>query len=202
MTTIIVLYYSRDGSTRRMANQISRGVTSVTGCEAMVRTVAEIPLTRKTIDQEQQHTATDERVDSPIISKDELRKADGLIVGSPTRFGNMAAPLKHFFESTSDIWLAGELSNKPGAVFTSTSSLHGGQESTLLTMMLPLLHHGMVMVGLPYTEPALSETKSGGTPYGASHLADEKNQNRLDQHEKTLCTALGKRVAKIALKLS
>ena len=202
MTTIIVLYYSRDGSTRRMANQISRGVTSVTGCEAMVRTVAEIPRTTKTIDQEQQPGASDERVDSPIITKDELRNADGLIVGSPTRFGNMAAPLKHFFESTSDIWLAGELSNKPGAVFTSTSSLHGGPESTLLTMMLPLLHHGMVMVGLPYTEPALSETKSGGTPYGASHLADEKNQNRLDQHEKTLCTALGKRVAKIALKLS
>ena len=202
MTTVIVLYYSRDGSTRRMANQISRGVTSVTGCEAMVRTVAEIPRTTKTIDQEQQPGASDERVDSPIITKDELRNADGLIVGSPTRFGNMAAPLKHFFESTSDIWLAGELSNKPGAVFTSTSSLHGGQESTLLTMMLPLLHHGMVMVGIPYTEPALSETKSGGTPYGASHLADEKNQNRLDQHEKTLCTALGKRVAKIALKLS
>lgn len=202
MTTIIVLYYSRDGSTRRMANQISRGVTSVTGCEAMVRTVAEIPRTTKTIDQEQQPGASDERVDSPIITKDELRNADGLIVGSPTRFGNMAAPLKHFFESTSDIWLAGELSNKPGAVFTSASSLHGGQESTLLTMMLPLLHHGMVMVGIPYTEPALSETKSGGTPYGASHLADEKNQNRLDQHEKTLCTALGKRVAKIALKLS
>ena len=202
MTTVIVLYYSRDGSTRRMANQISRGVASVTDCEALVRTVAEIPDTTITTGQGPQQTATAERVDSPIITRDELRNADGLIVGSPTRFGNMAAPLKHFFDSTSDIWLAGELSNKPGAVFTSTSSLHGGQESTLLSMMLPLLDHGMVMVGIPYTEPALSETKSGGTPYGASHVADEKTKNRLGQHEKTLCTALGKRVASIALKLS
>jgi len=171
MVNIIVLYYSRDGSTRRMANQIARGITSVEGCEYQLRTVPEI-----------------------------RRNADGLIVGSPTRFGNMAAPLKYFFDATSDIWLAGELTDKPAAVFTSTSTMHGGQESTLFTMMLPLLHHGMLMVGLPYTEPSLAKTLRGGTPYGASHVADE-DSSRLDQHEKALCTALGKRVATIAAKL-
>jgi len=196
MTNIIILYYSRDGSTRRMANQIGRGVTSVAGCEALIRTVADIPSAE---------TKAEERIDAPLITKDELRQANGLIVGSPTRFGNMAAPLKHFFDSTSDIWLAGELTDKPAAVFTSTSTLHGGQESTLFTMMLPLLHHGMVMVGLPYREPSLSETTRGGTPYGASHVAghaaDNNSRVTLDQHEKNLCTALGKRVANMALKL-
>ena len=161
MATIVILYYSRDGSTRRMANQIGRGVSSVTGCEALVRTVAEIPRAGET-------PANTDKVDSPLISKEELRKADGLIVGSPTRFGNMAAPLKYFFDSTSDIWLSGDLVDKPAAVFTSSSTMHGGQESTLLTMMLPLLHHGMIMVGLPYTESSLTKTERGGTPYGAS----------------------------------
>ncbi len=197
MKNIIVLYYSRDGSTRRMANQISRGINSIDGCEAMVRTVSEITST-----EQQPVESPDKKIDAPVITKQELRQADGLIVGSPTRFGNMAAPLKHFFDSTSDIWLAGEMVDKPAAVFTSSSSMHGGQESTLFTMMLPLMHHGMLMVGLPYTESSLSETTRGGTPYGASHVADETTKSALDQHERTLCTALGKRVADIAVKLS
>lgn len=194
MKKIVVLYYSRDGSTQRMANQIGRGVNSVDGCEAQIRTVNEIPTSS-------QETTTD-KIDSPIITKDELRNASGLIVGSPTRFGNMAAPLKYFFDSTTDIWLAGELTDKPAAVFTSSSTMHGGQESTLFTMMLPLLHHGMLMIGLPYTEPSLSKTERGGTPYGASHVANEGGRPTLELHEKTLCTALGKRVASIAAKLT
>lgn len=192
MKTIVVLYYSRDGSTKRMANQIGRGVNSVDGCEALIRTVEEIP----------NQSITEDKIDSPIVSKAELQSASGLIVGSPTRFGNMAAPLKYFFDSTTDIWLAGDLTDKPAAVFTSSSTMHGGQESTLFTMMLPLLHHGMLMVGLPYTEPSLSKTERGGTPYGASHVAGEKGNPTLDSHEKTLCTALGKRVASIAVKLT
>lgn len=197
MTNIVILYYSRDGSTRRMANQIARGVTSIDGCEPLLRTVPSIDTAHRTdiTDVSQNNTA-------PFITKDELRQADGLILGSPTRFGNMAAPLKHFLDSTADIWLAGDLNDKPAAVFTSSSSMHGGQESTLFTMMLPLLHHGMIMVGLPYTEPALSKTSAGGTPYGASHVAADDNHHSLDQHEKSLCTALGKRVAALAIKLS
>ncbi len=194
MKKIVVLYYSRDGSTQRMANQIGRGVNSVHGFEAQIRTVNEI----STSNQE----TTTGKIDSPIITKDELRNASGLIVGSPTRFGNMAAPLKYFFDSTTDIWLAGELTDKPAAVFTSSSTMHGGQESTLFTMMLPLLHHGMLMIGLPYTEPSLSKTERGGTPYGASHVASESGRPTLELHEKTLCTALGKRVASIAAKLT
>lgn len=197
MTNIVVLYYSRDGSTRRMANQIARGVTSIDGCESLVRTVPSIDSANST-----KNTDASQNTTAPFITKDELRNADGLILGSPTRFGNMAAPLKHFLDSTADIWLAGDLTDKPGAVFTSSSTMHGGQESTLFTMMLPLLHHGMIMVGLPYTEPALSKTTAGGTPYGASHVATEDTHHPLDQHEKSLCTALGKRVATLALKLT
>ncbi len=196
MATIVILYYSRDGSTRRMANQIGRGVSSVAGCDAIVRTVAEIP------SPDQPPQSDTDKTDAPIISKEELRSADGLIVGSPTRFGNMAAPLKYFFDSTSDIWLSGDLVDKPAAVFTSSSTMHGGQESTLFTMMLPLLHHGMIMVGLPYTEASLSKTERGGTPYGASHVADESVRQPMDKHEKSLCTSLGVRVATIAAKLS
>ena len=196
MATIVILYYSRDGSTRRMANQIGRGVSSVAGCDAIVRTVAEIP------SPDQPPQSDTDKTDAPIISKEELRSADGLIVGSPTRFGNMAAPLKYFFDSTSDIWLSGDLVDKPAAVFTSSSTMHGGQESTLFTMMLPLLHHGMIMVGLPYTEASLSKTERGGTPYGASHVSDESVRQPMDKHEKSLCTSLGVRVATIAAKLS
>jgi len=180
-----------------MANQIARGVAGIENCEPVVRTVASI-----TKDQ----TLDTKDSDCPLITKQELREADGLIVGSPTRFGNMAAPLKHFFDSTSDLWLSGAMCDKPAAVFTSSSTMHGGQESTLFTMMLPLIHHGMVMVGIPYTEPALTDTQSGGTPYGASHVektaATSKAANTLDTDEKKLCTALGRRVAKIATALS
>lgn len=187
---VLILFYSRDGNTRRMANQIARGVESVDGSQAMLRTVASL---------------TDDgssSVQSPLIDKQELADCDALIVGSPTRFGNMAAPLKAFFDSTSDLWLSGAMIDKPGAVFTSTSTMHGGQETTLFTMMLPLLHHGMIMVGLPYTEPALHHTRSGGTPYGASQISSQNTHASLSQDEKTLCTALGRRVAKLSVQLA
>lgn len=192
---IVVLYYSRDGNTRRMANQIARGISTIEGCEPLLRTVPDITTVNN------QTIIKEDKVQAPFISKDDLRSADGLIVGSPTRFGNMAAPLKYFFDTTSDIWLSGELRNKPAAVFTSTSTMHGGQESTLFTMMLPLLHHGMVIAGIPYSEPALSSTNSGGTPYGASHVSGADANATMTRDEKTLCTALGSRVAMLALKL-
>ena len=159
MIPIVVLYYSRGGNTRRMANQIARGVEQISDCEAMVRTVPAI----RTENADLPATAPDSDR-APWLTRAELKDSAGLIVGSPTRFGNMAAPLKAFFDSTSDLWLAGAMVDKPGAVFTSSSTQHGGQESTLLSMMLPLLHHGMLMVGLPYTEPALSRTTAGGSP--------------------------------------
>lgn len=191
---IIVLYYSRDGNTRRMANQIARAISTIEGCTPVLRTVPEISTDAPTTDPV-------DKVQAPFITKADLREADGLIVGSPTRFGNMAAPLKYFFDSTSDIWLQGVLCDKPAAVFTSSSTMHGGQESTLFTMMLPLLHHGMLMVGIPYTEPALTSTSSGGTPYGASQVSGDNTKATLTQDEKTICSTLGKRVANIALKL-
>jgi NAD(P)H dehydrogenase (quinone) len=187
---VLVLYYSRDGNTRRMANQIARAVDSIDGCEAVLRTVAEIS-----------NNSSDREPRAPLIEKAELQSADALIVGSPTRFGNMAAPLKHFFDSTADLWLSGAMTDKPAAVFTSSSTLHGGQESTLFTMMLPLLHHGMVIAGIPYSEAALHHTKSGGTPYGASQVSGDSSAPVLTQDEKTLCSALGKRVARLAKKL-
>lgn len=195
MTDILVLYYSRDGHTRRMANQIARGVMSVDGCEARLRTVPEL-----TVAQATDVTNTADATNAAVyVTRDELAAADGLIVGSPTRFGNMAAPLKFFFDSTTDIWLSGALCDKPAAVFTSSSSMHGGQESTLFTMMLPLLHHGMLMVGIPYTQTALEHTRSGGTPYGASQVTGQ--QDNMTADEKSLCLALGKRVATIASQL-
>lgn len=199
MTSVVVLYYSRDGATRRMANQIARGIESCSGCSATVRTVPEI-ITGST-GQAATNSDLPSRSDAPFITRDELRSAHGLIVGSPTRFGNMAAPLKAFFDSTTEIWLSGALCDKPAAVFTSSSSLHGGQESTLLTMMLPLIHHGMVMVGIPYTEPALSQTSGGGSPYGAGHVSGSLN-SVLTADEKKICTSLGKRVARLANKLA
>lgn len=195
MTDILVLYYSRDGHTRRMANQIARGVISVDGCEARLRTVPELTVAQAT-DVTNTADATNA---AAYVTRDELAAADGLIVGSPTRFGNMAAPLKFFFDSTTDIWLSGALCDKPAAVFTSSSSMHGGQESTLFTMMLPLLHHGMLMVGIPYTQTALEHTRSGGTPYGASQVTGQ--QDNMTADEKSLCLALGKRVATIASQL-
>jgi len=192
---ILVLYYSRNGSTFEMAKQIARGVEQVSGIEARLRTVPAVsPVTE----------ASEAAIpDSGAIycSADDLKNCAGLLLGSPTRFGNMAAPLKYFLDGTSSQWLNGDLINKPAAVFTSTSTLHGGQESTLLSMMLPLLHQGMVITGIPYSEASLSSTRTGGTPYGASHLASGDKPNKLSDDEITLCQALGKRVATLALKL-
>lgn len=178
-----------------MALEIARGVEKITGIEARLRTVPPV-------------SATSEQTSSDIpdegalyCSEDDLRHCSGLIIGSPTRFGNMAAPLKYFLDNTSSHWLNGDLIGKPAAAFTSSASLHGGQESTLLTMLLPLLHHGMVVAGLPYSETALTRTQSGGTPYGPSHVAGENQQTAITTDEKQLCAALGSRIAQLAMKL-
>jgi len=196
MTKILILYYSRFGATREMAQQIARGAEEIAQVETKVRTVPAVSAVCE---------ATEEQVPSegaPYATIDDLKQCDGLILGSPTRFGNMAAPLKYFLDGTSALWLSGDLSGKPAGVFSSTSSLHGGQETTLLSMMLPLLHHGMLMVGLPYTEPDLLSTTTGGTPYGPTHVAGIESKNPLSDEEKRLCKALGKRVAMIAAKLN
>lgn len=190
---ILVLYYSTHGSTEKMAQQLARGVES-SGIEARLRTVPKVS---------SECEAVSPQVPSQgaiYCSEEDLRGCAGLLLGSPTRFGNMAAPLKYFLDSTSTQWLNGDLIGKPAAVFTSTGSLHGGQESTLLSMMLPLLHHGMLITGIPYSEPELTATQTGGTPYGASHLAD-KNHLILSDDETVLCRALGKRVGELANKL-
>ena len=197
MSEILVLYYSRHGSTARLARLIARGVESVPGLQARLRTVpavtAESELLRPEVPED----------GPPYASHRDLQECAGLILGSPTRFGNMAAPLKHFLDGSSAQWLSGALTGKPAAVFTSTSTMHGGQETTLLSMMLPLLHHGMLIVGLPYTEPALSSTQGGGSPYGASHVAGVGGASRpVTKDEETLCLALGSRVARIAAKLT
>lgn len=193
MTDILVLYYSRNGATAELARQICRGVESVNGMNARLRTVP--PVSTVTSDSPEPAIPPS---GPPYASIDDLRECAGLILGSPTRFGNMAAPLKHFIDGTSSLWLSGGLVNKPAAVFTSTQTMHGGQESTLLSMMLPLLHHGMYLVGLPYTEAALSHTQSGGSPYGASHVASSQT---LTDDEKLLAQLLGKRVAALASQL-
>ncbi|MEM9532239.1 MAG: NAD(P)H:quinone oxidoreductase [Pseudomonadota bacterium] len=187
MTEILVLYYSRHGSTAAMARQVARGVEG-TDATARLRTVA--PL-----------SGPADPAGPPEVTLEDLEQCQGLALGSPTRFGNMAAPLKALLDQTSAQWLSGTHVGKPAAVFTSTSSLHGGQESTLLSMMLPLLHHGMLLVGLPYTEPELLSTQSGGTPYGASHVAGPDSTRPLDGQEKKLCRALGRRLAETALRL-
>lgn len=195
MLYTLVLYYSRYGACAQMANLIARGVNSVSGIEAMVRTVPQVsPITEVAAPKVPEAGA-------PYVTLDELKNCAALALGSPTRFGNMAAPLKYFIDSTSGLWLSGDLSGKPAAVFSSTASMHGGQETTLLSMMLPLLHQGMLMVGIPYTEMALINTKTGGTPYGASHLAGADSQLPISEEEKILCIALGKRLASVALKL-
>jgi len=197
MIDVLVLYYSRHGSTAALARQVARGIESVAGVQARVRSVPPV-----STDTEATAPAVPES-GAPYATSKDLRECAGLVLGSPTRFGNMAAPLKYFLDGTSDLWLSGVLIGKPAAVFTSTGSQHGGNESTLLTMMLPLLHHGMVLVGLPYSEPALSGTDSGGTPYGASHIAGTAGKPRpLTRDESTLAQALGKRVAELARKLS
>jgi NAD(P)H dehydrogenase (quinone) len=195
MSDVLVLYYSRKGSTAEMATLIARGIEEVPGAQARLRTVPPV----STVCEASADDIPSEG--APYVSHDDLRECAGLVLGSPTRFGNMAAPLKYFIDSTSDLWISGALAGKPAAVFTSTSSLHGGQESTLLTMMIPLLHHGMLITGLPYSETDLMHTTSGGTPYGASHFAGDDNKRPLSDEEKRLCKALGKRVAGAAIKL-
>jgi NAD(P)H dehydrogenase (quinone) len=194
LSEILVLYYSRTGATAELARQVCRGVESVPGAAARLRTVPPVSA---------ESTAAPRPVPdsgAPYATPEDLAQTDALVLGSPTRFGNMAAPLKHFLESTGSLWVSGALAGKPAAVFTSSQTLHGGQEATLLSMMLPLLHHGMYLVGLPYTEIALNQTRSGGTPYGASHVALTPGGS-LTEHEKVLAQALGRRVAALAVRL-
>lgn len=192
---ILVLYYSRKGATAEMAQLVARGIEEVSGARARIRTVPKVSTVCE--------ATADEIPESgpPYASHDDLQECAGLVLGSPTRFGNIASPLKYFMDSTSALWLSGTLAGKPAAVFTSSSSMHGGQESTLLSMMLPLIHHGMLVCGLPYTETDLMHTGSGGTPYGASHVAGDDSKRALSDEEKRLCKALGKRVAEFAVRL-
>ncbi|MBV5309213.1 NAD(P)H:quinone oxidoreductase [Chromatium okenii] len=195
MNYILVLYYSRHGATAEMAKHIARGVEAG-GLEARLRTVPAVSALCE---------ATEDSIPAsgaPYADHEDVRHCAGLALGSPTRFGNMAAPMKYFLDGTSGLWLAGALAGKPAGVFTSTSSLHGGQESTLLSMMLPLLHHGMFIMGLPYSEPALLHTTSGGTPYGPSHVAGADNQLPISDDERQLCHALGQRLATAAIRLT
>ncbi|QTR48886.1 NAD(P)H:quinone oxidoreductase [Candidatus Thiothrix anitrata] len=195
MKNILILYYSRHGATVGMAQHVARGVESVAGCEAILRTVPEISEVCEAVADSVPAQG------APYVSLDDLKACDALAVGSPGRFGNMAAPLKYFLEKTSSLWLSGSLVGKPAGVFTSTSSLHGGQESTLLSMMLPLLHHGMLITGLSYAEADLISTQSGGTPYGPTHVSGSDSARPLTEEEKRLCFALGKRLAQLAQKL-
>jgi NAD(P)H dehydrogenase (quinone) len=192
---ILVLYYSRYCNTAKMAEQIARGVEKVSGVESRLRTV---PAVSTTIEVSQDSVPEQ---GPPYATLDDLEHCSGLAVGSPTRFGNMAAALKYYFDQTSGLWQSGALIGKPAGCFTSTGSLHGGQETTLVSMMLPLIHQGMIILGLPYSESALTETLSGGTPYGPSHVAGSDSKNALTSHETELCQALGKRIANTALKL-
>lgn len=192
---VLVLYYSRGGTTAKMAQAIAQGVETVTGIEARLRTVPAVSANCE---------ATEDSIPSSgaiYCSEDDLKNCAGLVMGSPTRFGNMAAPLKYFIDSTSNLWMTGKLVNKPAGVFTATSSLHGGQETTLMSMALPLIHHGMVFCGIPYTESALIHTQTGGTPYGASHWSGTEGERSLSEHELKLCQAQGKRIATLALAL-
>jgi NAD(P)H dehydrogenase (quinone) len=192
---ILVLYYSRGGTTAKMAQTIAQGVEKVAGIEARLRTVPAISTNCE---------ATESSIpDSGAVycTEDDLKHCSGLVMGSPTRFGNMAAPLKYFLDGTSNLWMTGRLVNKPAGVFTATSSLHGGQETTLMSMALPLIHHGMVFCGIPYTESALIHTTTGGTPYGASHWSGTEGERDLSEHELKLCLAQGKRIATLSLAL-
>jgi NAD(P)H dehydrogenase (quinone) len=196
MSEILVLYYSQGGAVKEMAQLIARGIESVSGAKARIRTVPKVSANCE---------ATEADIPAngdPYVELSDLQECIGLVMGSPTRFGNMAAPMKYFLDGTVGLWLKGELIGKPAAVFTSTGSMHGGNETTLLTMMLPLIHHGMLIVGLPYSEYELSSTQSGGTPYGASHIGGAMDNKPITADEKKLCLALGKRLAEIALKLN
>lgn len=193
--TILVLFYSRHGSTRKLAELIAQGIESVPGCDARLRTVPAISTVAE---------ATEPAIPiegAPYVEMSDLEQCDGLALGSPTRFGNMASAMKYFWDGTSTQWLAGSLSGKPACVFTSTGSLHGGQESTLLSMMIPLLHHGMILLGVPYTHPELMTTESGGSPYGATHWSGINGSHPISNDTKTLAIALGRRLAETARKL-
>ena len=196
MSEILVLYYSQGGAVKEMAQLIARGVESVNGAKTRIRTVPKV----STICE-----ATESDIPAsgdPYVELSDLQECIGLALGSPTRFGNMAAPMKYFLDGTAGLWLKGALIGKPAAVFTSSGSMHGGNETTLITMMLPLIHHGMLIVGLPYSESELSSTQSGGTPYGASHIGGAMDDKPITADEKKLCMALGKRLAETALKLN
>jgi len=196
MSEILVLYYSQGGAVRDMAQLIARGVESVKGVKARIRTVPKVSTNCEATEPDVPATG------APYAELKDLQECIGLALGSPTRFGNMAASIKYFLDGTTSLWLKGTLVGKPAAVFTSTGSIHGGQETTLVSMMLPLMHHGMIMVGLPYTEPELSSTTSGGTPYGASHVGGVADDRPITEDERKLCIALGKRLAETALKLA
>lgn len=195
MPYILILYYSQTGHVQQMAQYIARGVESVSGIEARIRTVPGVSPTTEAIEPSMPTTG------APYATLDDLKNCSGLALGSPTRFGNMAASLKYFLDNTGSLWLSGQLVNKPATVFTSTASMHGGQEVTLLSMMVPLLHQGFILLGLPYTEPDLNTTTTGGTPYGASRFVGHDGKNRMSQEEQNLCFAQGKRLAEIALRL-
>jgi NAD(P)H dehydrogenase (quinone) len=196
MADILVVYYSRNGSTAELARHVCRGVETVAGAVAKLRTVPPVSAHSESPAQPVPQSG------APYATLDDLRACNGLILGSPTRFGNMAAPLKYFLDCTSTLWVSGALAGKPAGVFTSTQTMHGGQETTLVSMLLPLMHHGMFLVGIPYTESALNETRGGGTPYGASHVAKTETSTALTDEEKTLAQTLGRRVAELALLLT
>jgi len=196
MQEILVLYYSRTGAVRQLAQLVARGIDGVPGARARLRTVPPVSTVCEAVEPGVPDSG------APYVELEDLEECCGLALGSPTRFGNMAAPLKYFLDSTSGLWVKGGLAGKPAAVFTSTSTLHGGQESTLLSMMLPLMHHGMLIVGLPYTESALNTTTSGGTPYGLSHFAGINSDRAISAEEHRLALALGQRLADTALKLA
>ena len=196
MPDVLVLYYSRYGAVRDMARWVAHGVERVDGMRARLRTVPKVSAVSEAVAPAVPDSG------APYCELADLEACAGLALGSPTRFGNMAAPMKHFWDGTAELWLRGTLSGKPAAVFSSSSSLHGGQETTLVSMMLPLLHHGMLIVGLPYTEPTLMTTASGGTPYGASHVAGAASDRAVDETEKELCIALGRRLADVARRLA
>ena len=192
---ILVLFYSRTGSVAQLAQYIARGIERIEGVEARIRTVPPVSTTCESVDNSIPNEG------APYVSLEDLRDCAGLALGSPTRFGNMAAPMKYFWDTTSSLWLSGALVDKPACVFSSSSSMHGGQETTLTSMMLPLLHHGMLLLGVPYTEAELSTTQTGGTPYGVTHVAGVNNDNPLSQDEMTLAKRLGERLAKLALRV-
>jgi NAD(P)H dehydrogenase (quinone) len=196
MSEILVLYYSQGGAVREMAQLIARGVESVSGIKARIRTVPKVSANCEATEPDIPNSG------DPYVELSDLEECIGLALGSPTRFGNMAAPMKYFLDGTAGLWLKGTLIGKPASVFTSSGSMHGGNETTLVTMMLPLMHHGMLMVGLPYSEPELSSTQTGGTPYGASHIGGTMDDKAISADERKLCLALGKRLAETALKLS